>query len=152
MALINCKNCGQTMSDQAENCPHCGYDFKAHAIRLTISYSTSLRSFAASQIPVWINGEVVNVPTAKDSSMSVTLNPGTTTLMVGPKALFKKKYSFEAKEKEHYSWVMVENPFLFGVKFKLTDSNGTIILQKKRSIKRLLLFLILFFLLMIFFL
>lgn len=138
------------MSDQAEKCPHCGYDFRAHETKLTISYKTPLRSISASQVAVWVNGEVVNVPTAKDSSITITLNQGTTTLcMVGPKVPFRKKYSFEAKEKEHYSWVLVESPFLFDRKFKLIDSNGNIVLQKKTSLRNLLLFVIMFIAMMI---
>ena len=28
VALINCSNCGGQVSDKAETCPHCGYNFK----------------------------------------------------------------------------------------------------------------------------
>jgi uncharacterized membrane protein YvbJ len=29
MALVNCPECGQQVSDKAAFCPHCGYPFKA---------------------------------------------------------------------------------------------------------------------------
>ena len=33
MALVNCPNCGKPVSDSAEACPHCGFEFKAERIK-----------------------------------------------------------------------------------------------------------------------
>lgn len=37
MSLIKCSECGQDISDQAPNCPHCGYVFKQEPVNQTVS-------------------------------------------------------------------------------------------------------------------
>lgn len=41
MALIECKNCNNTISDKASKCPHCGYDRREEKNKLTLGVSLS---------------------------------------------------------------------------------------------------------------
>lgn len=136
MALITCKKCGKSVSDQAEKCPHCGYDFKANATTLTIIYNSKNKSiFYNPDIVFGVNEEIVKFSTANDFCTTITLN-STTTKILGK--------TFEAKEKEKYTCKIYYNPYLFMNPFTVTDSNGNVVVERKKTIKYLLLFIALY--------
>lgn len=41
MALIECKNCGQQISDRAAKCPHCGFDRREERKKLILGLTLS---------------------------------------------------------------------------------------------------------------
>jgi len=141
MALITCKKCGQTISDQAEKCPHCG--FQVPETKLIVICNNNPFTFIGSKSYLfYVNGNVVNIPLGNESGITVKLNPS--TIKLGNKGnKFIKNYSFEAKENETYRCNIDIHPWLFDNAFVVTDSKGSIVLEKKKSIKTLLLFIIL---------
>lgn len=136
MALITCKKCGKSVSDQAEKCPHCGYDFKANATTLTIIYSKNKNIFISNTVIAFgVNEEIVKFSTANDFCTTITLN-STTTKIAGK--------TFEAKENEKYTCKIYYNPYLMlplMPPFTVTDSNGNVVVERKKTIKYLLLFI-----------
>ena len=130
------------MSDQAEKCPHCGYEFKADKSTLTIYCKTSFSNLMSNKVPFYINDEIVKIPINDDNGTTVTLNPSTTKLSYRGLRFVKDNRTFEVKEKENYTCNIDFHPFLFDASFVVTDSKGNTVLQKKKSLRNFLLFMI----------
>ena len=64
MAIINCPECQNKVSDQASSCPHCGYPLKRNdtkALVITFVASSSASNYLSRGVPAYVQSFISTV-------------------------------------------------------------------------------------------